>query len=180
MLLSVDRLTQYWCTNQAAGLCVLGRPDPRKNELAISSFDPQSGQEKDLIRIALEPGTDAGVGMDYAWQISPDGSWIGIAKTNGSTIRLVPLGKQAGRTINIQGYSGLTDLHWAIDSSSLFVSSVGPDGASLLHVGFDGKAQPIWKQPQTTSFWGFPSPDARHLVISGESRETSVWTISNF
>jgi hypothetical protein len=118
--------------------------------------------------------------MDYAWQISPDGSWIGIAKRNGNTIRLIPLGKDEARTVIINGYSGLTDLSWAIDSRSLFVSSVGLDGATLLHVELDGKAQPIWRQPQTTSFSGLSSPDARHLAISGASRETSVWMISNF
>jgi serine/threonine protein kinase/Tol biopolymer transport system component len=180
LLFPVEGLTQCWCTNQAANFCVLGRPDPHKNELVISSFDALIAKEKDLMRIALEPGTDAGVGMDYAWQISPDGSWIGIAKRHGNTIRLVPLGKDQARTININGYSDLTDLNWAVNSRSLFVSSVGPGGATLLHVDLDGNAQPIWRQPQTTSFWGFSSPDARHLAISGESRETSVWMISNF
>jgi hypothetical protein len=62
----------------------------------------------------------------------------------------------------------------------LFVSSLGPDGATLLHVDLEGNAQPVWLQPQATSFWGFPSPDARHLAISSESRETSAWMISNF
>ena len=180
LLFPVKGLTQSWCTNRAANFCVLGRPDPPKNELVISSFDPLIAKRKDLMRIALEPGTDAGVGMDYAWQISPDGSWIGIAKRHGNTIRLVPLGKDQARTININGYSDLTDLNWAVNSRSLFVSSVGPGGATLLHVDLDGNAQPIWRQPQTTSFWGFSSPDARHLAISGESRETSVWMISNF
>jgi hypothetical protein len=134
-----------------------------------------AGTERDLTRIPLEPGTDAGVGMDYAWQISPDGSWIGIARRNGNAIRLIPLGRHQARTITLNGYSGLTDLSWAVDSRSLFVSGVGFDGAPLLHVEFDGKAQPIWRQPQMSSFWGLSSPDARHLAISGESRETSVW-----
>jgi len=180
LLFPVEDLTQCWCTNLAANFCVLGRPDPHKNELVISSFDPLIGNQKDLIRIALEPGTDAGVGMDYAWQISPDGSWIAIAKRHGNTIRLVPLGNTQPRTINISGYTDLVDLSWAVNSRSLFVSSVGPDGAALLHVDLDGKTQPIWLQPQTTSIWGFSSPDARHLAISGESRETSVWMIGNF
>lgn len=180
LLFPVEDLTQCWCTNEAANFCVLGRPDPQKDELVISSFDPLIGKEKHLTRIALEPGTDAGVGMDYAWQISPDGSWIGIAKRHGNTIRLVPLGKEQARTIHINGYSNLVDLNWGSNSRSFFVSNVGPDGAALLHVDLDGKAQPIWRQPQTTSFWAFSSPDARHLVISGESRETSVWMFSNF
>jgi hypothetical protein len=179
LIFPVEDLTQFWCTNRTGNFCVLGRPDPRKNELAISSFDPLIGKEKDLIRVPLEPGTDAGVGMDYAWQISPDGSWIGIARRHGHTIRLIGLGKDHSRTININGHSDVTDLNWSVDSRSLFVSNGGPAGATLLHVDLDGKAQIIWRQPQTISFWGFSSPDARHLAISGESRETSVWMISN-
>ena len=180
LIFPVEGLTQCWCTNRARNFCVLGRPDPQHNQLAISSFDPLVGKERDLIRIPLEPGTDGGVGMDYAWQISPDGFWIGIAKRKGNAIRLISLGKDQARTITLKGYSGLTDLSWAVDSRSLFVSSVGLDGAALLHVDFDGKAQPIWRQPQITSFWGLSSPDARHLAISGESRETSVWMFGDF
>jgi hypothetical protein len=80
----------------------------------------------------------------------------------------------------VNGYADLMDLNWAVNSRSLFVSSLGPDGATLLHVDLEGNAQPVWLQPQATSFWGFPSPDARHLAISSESRETSAWMISNF
>ena len=166
--------------NNTANFCVLGRPDPDKNELAISSFDPLNANQKDLLRVPLDPGTNAGVGLDYAWQISPDGSWIGIAKRHENRIRLMPLEKDHARTITINGYSDLIDLSWAVNSLSLFVSSPGPAGATLLHVDLDGNAEPIWQQPQTTSFWGFPSPDARHLAIASETRETNVWMISNF
>jgi hypothetical protein len=180
LLFHVDGLTQYWCTGKIANFCVMGRPDPGKHELAISSFDPLSARQKDLLRIPLEPGRDAGVGLDYAWQLSPDGLWIAIAKRHGNTIRLVPLGENQAREITVNGYADLMDLNWAVNSRSLFVSSLGPDGATLLHVDLEGDAQPIWLQPQATSFWGFPSPDARHLAISSESRETSAWMISNF
>jgi len=180
LLFPVEGLTQYWCTGKTANFCVLGRSDPGKHELAISSFDPLSATQKDLLRIPLEPGTDARVGLDYAWQISPDGSWIAIAKRHGNTIRLVPLGEDQARAITVNGHSDLIDLNWAVSSRSLFVSSLGPGGAALLHVDLEGNAQTIWSQPQTTSFWGFSSPDARHLAISSESRETSAWMISNF
>jgi serine/threonine protein kinase/Tol biopolymer transport system component len=180
LLFPLEGLTQCWCTNQAANFCVLGRPDPQRNELVISSFDPLVAKEKDLTRIALEPGTEASVGMDYAWQISPDGSWIAIAKRHGKTIRLVPLGKDQARTIDLNGHSDLTDLNWAVNSRSLFVSRLGPAGATLLHVDLEGNAEPVWQQPQTTSFWGLSSPDAHHLVMATEARETDVWMIRNF
>ena len=179
-MFSVEGLTQYWCTDKTAGFCVLGTPDPAKHELAISSFDPLSANQKALLRIPLEPGTNAGVGLDYAWQISPDGRWIAIAKRHGNTIRLVPLGENRARAITLNGSSDLVDLNWAANSRSFFVSTLGSAGARLLHVDFEGNSQPIWAQAQTISFWGFSSPDARHLVISTESRETSAWMISNF
>jgi serine/threonine protein kinase/Tol biopolymer transport system component len=177
LLFSVEGLTQFWCTNETANFCVLGRPNLARNELAISSFDPLTAREKDLLRIPLEPGTQASVGADYAWQLSPDGSWISIMKRHQNRIQLVPLGKNQARTITLNGYADLSDLSWAANSRSLFVSSHGPDGATLLHVTLDGNAQPIWRQPPTNSFWGFSSPDGRHLAITGETRETSVWMI---
>jgi Tol biopolymer transport system component len=180
LLLPVEGLTQYWCTNKTANFCILGRPDPARNELAISSFDPLSASEKDLLRIPLERGTQASVGADYAWQLSPDGSWIAIARRGENRIRLVPLGKNQPRTITVNGYSDVIDLSWAVNSRSLFVSTMESGGATLLHVDLDGNAEPIWQQPQPTSFWGFSSPDARHLAIASETRETSVWMISNF
>jgi Tol biopolymer transport system component len=179
LLFHVDGLTQYWCANKAAGFCVLGRPDPGKNELAISSFDPLGGDPKDLLRIPIEPGTDAGVGLDYAWQISPDGSWIAIMKRRGNLIRLAPLGKNQARTITINGYSDLLDLSWAANSRSLFVSSLAPGGATLLHVDLDGNAEPVWQQARATSFRGFSSPDSRHLALASETLETNVWMIGN-
>jgi serine/threonine protein kinase/Tol biopolymer transport system component len=180
LLFPVDGLTQYWCTNKTANFCALGRPDLARHELAISSFDPLSASQTNLMRIPLERGTQASVGADYAWQLSPDGSWIAIAKRHGNTIRLVPLGKNQPRTITVNGRSDVTDLSWAVNSRGLFVSCMESGDATLLHVDLDGNAQPIWLQPQTTAFWGFSSPDARHLAISGESRETSVWMIGNF
>jgi Tol biopolymer transport system component len=180
LLFSVEGLTQFWCTDKAASFCVLGRPDPSTRDLVISSFDPLSAVQKDLLRIPLQPGTDAGVGLDYAWQLSPDGLWIAIAKRHGNSIRLVPLRHNQARTITVTGCSDLVDLNWDVNSRGFFISSLGPDGARLLHVDLHGNARPIWRQAETTSFWGFSSPDASHLAISSESRETSVWMISSF
>jgi hypothetical protein len=79
-----------------------------------------------------------------------------------------------------KSYSDLIDLYWAIDSQSMFVSALGPGGATLLHVDLNGDAQPIWRQPQTTWGFGLPSPDGHHLAMSSESSEANVWMIGNF
>jgi hypothetical protein len=170
----------FWCTNKAADLCVFGQPSADKNELAVAAFDPLSGPGKELVRIPLEAGSSADIGFDYSWQLSPDGSRIGIVKRHGNQIRLVPLRGGQTRTIPIKDYSDLLDLNWAIDSQSMFVSTLTPSGATLLHVTLDGDAQPVWQQPQSGFTWGFPSPDGRHLAILGANSESNVWIISNF
>jgi len=180
LLFNTEGFVQYWCTNKAADFCVFGPPSAGKNELVIAAFDPRSGPGKELVRIPLEVGTSAGIGFDYWWQLSPDGSRIGIVKRHGNQIQLVPLGGGQTRTITTKGYSDLLDLNWAMDSQSMFVSTLEPDGATVLHVDLNGDAQRVWHQSQAVFTWGLPSPDGRHLAILGSNSEANVWMIDNF
>jgi hypothetical protein len=135
-LFDTHAFVQFWCTNKAANLCVFGRPSEDKNELTVAAFDPLGGPGKEQVRIPLEPGSSADIGFDYTWQLSPNGSWIGIVKRYGNQIRLVPLA--GGQTITMKGYSDLLDLNWANDSQSMFVSTLQPGGATLSHIGLKG------------------------------------------
>ena len=179
-LFSIEASMQFWCTNKAANFCVFGRPSTDKSELVVVAFDPLSGQGKELVRIPLEVGSSADIGLDYSWQLSPDGSWIGIVKRHGHQIRLVPLGGGPMRTIIVKGHADLLEVNWATDSQSMFVSSAEPGAANLLHVGLNGDAQPVLQQPQPKLMWGFPSPDGHHLAILAASSDANVWLIGNF
>jgi serine/threonine protein kinase len=180
LLFNTRRFVQFWCTNKAANLCVFGQPSTEENELGIVSFDPLDGPGKELVRVPLEAGTSGNMGFDYVWQLSPDGVWIAIVKRHGHQIRLVPLSGGQTRTITVKDYPDLMDLNWATDSQSMFVSTLEPGGASVLHVDLNGDAQPVWQQPQSVFTWGFPSPDGRHLAILGSNSEANVWMINNF
>jgi serine/threonine protein kinase/Tol biopolymer transport system component len=179
-IFDTEKYVQFWCTNKAANFCVFGRPATGKNELVVVTFDPLKGPGKELVRIPLEAGTSADIGFDYWWQLSPDGSRIGIVKRHGNQIRVVPLGGGATRTITTKGYFDLQDLNWATDSQSMFVSTLEPGGAAVLHVDLNGDAQPVWQQPESVFTWGLPSPDGRHLAILGSNFESNVWMINNF
>ena len=180
LLFNTEGFVQFWCTNKAANLCVFGQSSTEKNELVIISFDPLDGPGKELLRIPLEAGTSGDVGFDYVWQLSPDGSRIGIVKRHGHQIRLVPLDGGQTRTITVKDHRELMDLNWATDSQGMFVSTLEPGGASVFHVDLHGNAQPVWQQPQSVFTWGFPSPDGRHLAILGSNSEANVWMIGNF
>jgi hypothetical protein len=180
LLFNTEGFVQFWCTNRAANLCVFGRPSAGNNELVITAFNPGGGPGRELVRIPVEAGSSADIGFDYSWQLSPDGSQIGIVKRHGNQILLVPLGGGPTRTMTPKGHSDLADLSWANDSQSMFVSTLEPGGANLLHVNLNGHTQRVWQQSQATDTWGAPSPDGRHLAISGTSSEANVWMISNF
>jgi serine/threonine protein kinase len=180
LLFNIEGFVLFSCSDKTANLCVIGRPTAGKNELVIDSFDPTGSSEKELLRIPLENGSNADIGFDYWWQLSPDGSKIGIVKKHGNRIRLVPLSGGPSKTITINGYSDLLEFFWATDSQSMFVSTGTPGRVSLLRVSLIGEAQPIWHRPQSTHTWGFPSPDGRHLAILNSSTESNVWMIDNF
>jgi serine/threonine protein kinase/Tol biopolymer transport system component len=180
LLFNTGGFVLFTCSDKTANLCVFGRPTAEKNELVVVAFDPLGSPGRELLRIPLESGSNADIGFDYWWQLSPDGSGIGIVKKHGNQIRLVPLSGGPTRTIAINGYSDLLEFYWAIDSQSMFVSTLAPGGAILLHVSLSGEAQPIWHRPQSTNTWGFPSPDGRHLAILNSNSESNVWMINNF
>jgi serine/threonine protein kinase len=179
-LFDTGGLVEFSCANRAANICVIGRPSAGEHELVIDVFDPLDGSRKELVRIPIAAGNSANIGFDYSWQLSPDGSQVGIVKRHGTEIRLVPLHGGPTRTITVKGYHDLLDLNWATDSRGLFVSTVAPGGAGLLHVGLNGVAQPIWHRSQSNPAWGIPSPDGRHLAILGTSTEANAWIIRNF
>jgi serine/threonine protein kinase len=180
LLFNTGGFVLFSCSDKTANLCVFGRPTAEKSELVVVAFDPLGSPGKELLRIPLEDGSNADIGFDYWWQLSPDGSWIGIVKKHGNQIRLVPLSGGPTRTITINSYSDLLESYWATDSQSMFVSALAPGGAILLHVSVSGEAQPIWERPQSTHTWGFPSPDGRHLAIFNANSESNVWMINNF
>ncbi len=180
LLFETGGFVRFWCTNKAANLCVFARSSADKNELAVVAFDPLGGPGKELVRIPLATGSSADIGFDYSWQLSPNGSWIGIMKKHGHQIQLVPLGGGQTKTITVKGYPDLQELNWGNDSQSMFVSSVDSVTTTLLRVGVNGDAQPVWQESEPKLRWGFPSPDGRHLAIMGSSSEANVWMIGNF
>src|SRR5437773_2179071 len=103
-LFDTQGFVMFWCTNRADNFCVFGQPSTGKNELVVVAFDPVEGPGKELVRIPLEVGTSADIGFDYSWQLSPDGSRIGIVKRHSNQIRLVPLRGGPTRVITLKDF----------------------------------------------------------------------------
>jgi serine/threonine protein kinase/WD40 repeat protein len=180
LLFNTGGFVRFWCTNKAANFCVFSRSSADKSELVVVAFDLVGGPQRELVRIPLAKGSSADIGFDYSWQLSPNGSWIGIMKKHGDQIQLVPLGGGPTRTIKVKGYPDLQELNWGNDSQIMFVSSVEPETTTLLRVGLNGDVRRVWQESEPRLRWAFPSPDGRHLAIMGSSSEGNAWLINNF
>jgi Tol biopolymer transport system component len=179
MMYPIQSFAHFWCANKTAGFCVVGYAVAAESSLVISKFTLTDPPGKEALRIPLEPGTDGGVGLDYRWQLSPDGLHIAILKKGGNQIRVFSM-NGSSRSLTLASYPDLLDLAWATDSQSLFVSAPGPEGITLLHVGPSGAVQRLWLQPGATWLWPIPSPDGRHIAFGYEHAEANVWMFSNF
>jgi len=175
-LFEVKDFMGMFCANREADFCVYGTRSADQRELTLTSFDPNSGNRKELIRLPTEPGGD------YHWAPSPDGSQVGYLKShwNANQIQLIPLHGGQPRVITLAGHFLLRSLDWAPDSKSLFVGSLSAKGATLLHINLQGKVEPIWQQSRSDAVWGIPSPDGRHIAIRGSSSNINVWGIDEF
>jgi len=136
LLFDTGGFVNFCCTNQRANFCAYGLLVPDQKELVITSFDPMVGKGKELLRIPVEPGGE------YNWALSPDGSQVGILRSewNRNQIRFFQVLGGGTRTITVKGYANLRSLDWAPDSKSMFVATSGPSGSSVLHV------RPRWQR----------------------------------
>ena len=107
---------------------------------------------------------------------------VAIAKEDWNTgeIRFFQIRGGGTRTIAVHGYVNLGSIDWAPDSKSMFMASSGPSGTVLLRVNLDGSARPVWQQSRANEIWGIPSPDGRHLALSGFTSDANVWMVDNF
>ena len=175
-LVLTARLNNFWCASSPSTLCVFAERTPDRKELVFTAFDPVRGKGQELSRFATNPNADYG-----NWSLSPDGTQIGIIKTGGNHIFVLPLDGSPVRDITVAGWSGLNTFSWSVDGKGFFSSNTtGLSGATQLFVDLKGKAYALWQQKSGTFTWGVPSPDGRYLAVFGAEFNGNIWMIENF
>ncbi len=179
LVFPLEEFSMFWCTDRNPGFCVYGEMSD-KHELIITRFDPLSGERAEQMRIPIAPGDSARLGGSYAWQLSPDGQWIGVVKRHENKVLMYPVRGGTPMEFAPRGFFDFVDLNWSSDSQGLFVSSPSPGGASLLYLDLHGHMQKIWQHQQGRWTWAVPSPDGRHVAILDTDTESNAWMITNF
>jgi hypothetical protein len=53
-------------------------------------------------------------------------------------------------------------------------------GTDLLRIGLDGTTKVVWHQNVRDWMSGIPSPDGRHIALTGASTVSNAWMLKNF
>ena len=164
-----------WCARSPSTLCAFAERTPDRKELVFTAFDPIRGKGHELARFATDPNGD------YSnWSLSPDGTRIGIIKTGGNHIYLLPLDGSSVRDLTVTGWTGFNSFDWSVDSNGFFICSTSGLASTLLFVDLNGKPHSLLQQRSSPLTWGVPSPDGRHLAVLGQEFNGNMWMIENF
>ena len=174
LVLTARGLTDHRCARAPATLCLVGeRPEDRK-QLVFTAFDPLKGRGHEVTTIETDPG------LEYNWDLSPDGSQIAM-QFPPNRVRLIPIEGGAPRDLVVNGLHGFNNgPDWSPEGKGFYVSSLSPRGVTLLYVDLDGRVTTVWEHEGSFGTTGVPSPDGRHLAILGDTVESNVWMIENF
>jgi len=175
LVLTARLYNGIWCALSPATLCAFAEQTPDRTQLVFTAFDPIRGKGRELVRFATDPAADYG-----HWSLSPDGSRIGIIKSGGNHIYVLPLEGSPVRDFTVAGWSGLNSLGWSVDSKGIFTSNTTGLGSTLLFVDRNGKPHPLWQQKSSYRTWGVPSPNGRYLAVRGQDFNGNMWMIENF
>jgi DNA-binding winged helix-turn-helix (wHTH) protein/Tol biopolymer transport system component len=173
------------CTQAPLQFCLLGEQNMQRTLLLLTTFDPLRGRGAELARFELDAR------FRYGWAISPSGLAFALFKTDAhqSSLRYFAvsggatpvLRKESAEEVKLDGWGDLASIDWSADSKSLFVASISPRGAVLLHVRRDGRATVLreWNGSYGV-VWGVPSGDGRYLALRSPTVDSNVWLIENF
>jgi hypothetical protein len=162
------------CSRTSSDLClILDRIEDRK-EIILTAFDPVKGLGAELTRIKLDYGMD-----DPGVSRSPDGTRIAVLAAK-DRFKIFTIRGELIKEIQVKGPSSVFNFNWAQDSKALFVTGPVPGGHVLLRVSLDGQTQPVIESHMPDFIAGKPSPDGRHLVLTGVGDSANMWMMENF
>jgi Tol biopolymer transport system component len=135
----------YRCARSPANLCLFDQPSLDRKRLGFITGDPVHGGQREVMTIDTDPD---GI---YSWDLSPDGSHVAIvnAGDHEGHIRILPITGGAVRDLTVKGWGALHSLDWAADGKGFFAGTLSGQGAKLLHIDLQGRAQAIWIWTQT-------------------------------
>ncbi len=173
-----DRYLNFSCPNRPGTECVGAEDTADGKQCRFISFDPASGQRRELFQLRLACSN---------WVVSPDASRIAMVGSGPGPIEIRSLTGELLQRIEVKGWPNPFAVDWAADGRSVFVPHSGliespsaPIGVTLLRVYLDGRVQPLWATRSDLNTYAVASPDGKYVAISEPASERNAWMIENF
>ena len=152
-------------------LCLVSEMNATKDHLVFSALDFAKGKGREFATFPIDsPG-------NYSWDISGDGTRIGIAKWGNPQIQILSLAKGSVKSIPVKGWLRHQGLDWASDDQGFFVGTATPGGTALLHVNLQGEIRTVWRQEGGIRTSGIESTDGRRLAVIGWTPQYNLWLL---
>ena len=173
------------CSRRAGGLCVLGERSADGKQLELYSFDPSkgisqddagAGHSRELFSAEVQPG------HRIRWDLSPDGTRLAIAESDGreTRIRFVSTDGRRISEAKVRGVNSINSMDWSADDRTLFASSRMPEGIALLQIDLLGNSRVIERESSAYQSWAIPSPNGKRVAILMAKSTTDLWMAENF
>jgi len=162
------------CSRSSSNLCVIVELIEDRKVVILTAFDPVKGLGAEVTRITLDYKPE-----DPAVILSPDGTHIAVLAAE-NRIKIFTIRGELIKEIQVKGPTSVFNFNWGQDSTALFVTGPVPGGHVLLRVSLDGQTQPVIEGHAPDFIAGLPSPDGRHLAVTGVGDSANVWMMENF
>jgi DNA-binding winged helix-turn-helix (wHTH) protein/dipeptidyl aminopeptidase/acylaminoacyl peptidase len=160
-----------WPRCATRGRCVL--LEQNRDQWIISSLDPVRGKGDQLSSIPFNiRGED----------IAPDGDALALVVDDPGSmkrIRIYSLRGEPQKDVVVQNATELVNLDWGGTGTGLFSTDRTRRGSQLLFIRLDGTARVLWTY-QGLPAAAIPSPDSAQLAITGWTRQSNVWMLTEF
>lgn len=154
-------------------ICLVSGMNATKDHLVFSSIDFAKGKGHEVATFPIDsPG-------DYSWDISGDGTRIGIARRGQAQIQILSLENATVVTVPVKGWVRHQGFDWASDDQGFFVGTATAAGTALLHVNLQGSIRTVWRQEGGLRTSGIQSPDGHRLTLIGWIRQSNLWVMKN-
>jgi Tol biopolymer transport system component len=107
---------------------VLAERSQDGTQLIFTAFDPVNGRGSELARIGIKAN------LNYAWDLSPDGTQIAFHRSQEQQIHILDLAGGGPREITPKGWTSLETLNWSADGMGFFAASRTQESSVLLYI----------------------------------------------
>lgn len=159
----------------AGGICLLSEPDKHDAEAVFTTFAPQGGRGREVLRIAATPG------IAPRWDLSPDGNMVAIIGVGAGkdTVRLIEWDSGSARELAAGEPYRLEGVAWAPEGSALFLAASGVRGSAILRLTRDGRLKTVFTSPSVIAH-PLPAPDGKRLAFAQASHNSNAWMMEAF